>query len=136
MEATPAGHSQDQDGGWDKLAWVADTKGLARAEVRGGMKWDGAETGGRSKKWGRGAVHSLYILPLLRLTSSEPQPWGRAPRGPLWKGWSSSAEGHSPSGAAGRARGLGATGHGSSEHGAGGQRLEICGRPWAAARWS
>lgn len=63
MEATPAGHSQDRDRGWNKLAQVAHTEGLAGAEVRGGMKRDGAETGGRSKKWGGGAPSSLPLYP-------------------------------------------------------------------------
>ena len=81
-------------------------------------------------------LHCLCIPAQLQLTSSEPQPWGRMLRGPLWKGWSNSAGGHSPSGAAGRSQGLGATCRGSSEHGAGEQPLEVCGRPWVAARWS
>lgn len=93
---------------------------------------DEADTGGRDKM----GAPSLHTFPALWLTSSEPQPQGTMPKGPLWRGWSSSAGGHSPSGAAGRAQGVGATGRGSSVRGAGGRRPEVCGRPGAAARWS
>lgn len=76
------------------------------------------QTGARQ---GVGVFSTLPLYPPpVRLTSSEPQPRERTLWGPVWKGWSSSAGGHSPSGAAGMAQGLGVTGRGSSEREAGG----------------
>lgn len=137
VKGTPeGGHGLSKHRGWNKHAKRGH---CGRGQGRGQCRRDDeneAGVGGRGKTGGQGRpLYSLDIPPLLWLTSFEPRPW-MGLRCSFWKGWNSSAGGHSPSGAAGKAQELGVTGHGSSERGAGGQPPEVCGRPWVRARWS
>lgn len=119
----------DKHATWGTL-WVRPGQASVGGLLRMRLEWEvGVRRGVRD------APHFLGISPLLWLTSSESQPW-RGRRCSFWKGWSSSAGGHSPSVAAGRAQELEERDHGSSEHEAGGQPPEVCGRVWAGAHWS